>query len=230
VLQRIEALLDFDSFHEIGRFYGTPLVTGLARLHGYPVGVMANDPRELGGAVNAAASEKMMRFVDLCDTFHVPVVNFVDNPGFLIGAEAEREGTVRVGSRALVAVYQATAPWVSIIIRRVYGVAGAGHGNAQGLNLRYAWPSGDWGSLPIEGGVQAAYRREIEASPDPAAKRREIEDRLQQFRSPLRTAEAFGVEDIIDPRDTRPLLCEWVETAYDILPTQLGPKERTGRP
>lgn len=226
----IELVVDYDSFFEIGRFYGTPLVTGLARLHGHPIGVMANDPRELGGAVNAAASEKMMRFVDLCDTFHVPVVNFVDNPGFLIGAEAEREGTVRVGSRALVAVYQATVPWVSIIIRRVYGVAGAGHGNAQGLNLRYAWPSGDWGSLPIEGGVQAAYRREIEAAPDPAAKRREIEERLQQFRSPLRTAEAFGIEDIIDPRDTRPLLCEWVETAYDILPTQLGPKVRTSRP
>jgi acetyl-CoA carboxylase carboxyltransferase component len=121
-------------------------------------------------------------------------------------------------------------PWVSILIRRCYGVAGAGHGNAQALNLRYAWPSGDWGSLPIEGGVQAAYRREIEASPDPDARRREIEEKLHRFRSPLKTAEAFGIEEIIDPRDTRTLLCEWVEGAYRMLPAELGPKARTCRP
>jgi acetyl-CoA carboxylase carboxyltransferase component len=204
-------------------------VAGLARLNGYPIGVMANDPRKGGGAVDAAASEKMIRFIDLCDTFHLPVVNFVDNPGFLIGTAAERAGTVRIGSRALVAVYQATVPWISIIIRRVFGVAGAAHGNAQGLNLRYAWPSGDWGSLPIEGGVQAAYKREIEAAPDPAARRREIEERLNTFRSPFRTAENFGIEEIIDPRDTRPLLCEWVETVYGLLPSELGPKRRKTR-
>ena len=167
----------------------------------------------------------MIRFIDLCDTFHLPCVNFVDNPGFLIGTTAEHEGTARVGSRALIGVYQATVPWISIILRRVYGVAGAAHGNAQGLNLRYAWPSGDWGSLPIEGGVQAAYRREIEAAPDPDAHRREIEERLNQYRSPFRTAEAFGIEEIIDPRDTRPLLCDWADIAYSLLATHLGPKK-----
>ena len=191
---------------------------------------MANDPRQGGGAVDAAASEKMTRFVDLCDTFHLPVVNFVDNPGFLIGVEAEKAGTVRVGSRALAAVYQATVPWCSILLRRVYGVAGAGHGNAQKLNLRYAWPSGDWGSLPIEGGVQAAYKRDIESSPDPDARRRELEDKLRRYMSPFRTAEAFGIEEIIDPRDTRPLLCEWIETAYDLVFSELGPKRRACRP
>jgi acetyl-CoA carboxylase carboxyltransferase component len=224
------AVFDRESFFEIGYYYGRPVVTGLARLNGYPVGVMANDPRHGGGAPNAAACDKMIRLVDICDTFHLPVVNFVDNPGFLIGSAAERAGTIRAGSRALVAVYQATIPWISILIRRCYGVAGAGHGNAQSLNLRYAWPSGDWGSLPIEGGVQAAYKRDIEASPDPDARRREIEENLNRFRSPLRTAEAFGVEEIVDPRDTRPLLCEWVEGAYGMLPSELGPKARTCRP
>ena len=130
----------------------------------------------------------------------------------------------------MAAVYQATVPWISIILRRVFGVAGAAHGNAQALNLRYAWPSGDWGSLPIEGGVMAAYRREIEASPDPDARRREIEEMLNELRSPFRTAEAFGVEEIIDPRDTRRLLCEWVEMAYEVLPQDLGPKRRGIRP
>ena len=223
-------VFDRDSVFEIARYYGRPLVTCLARLNGCPVGVLASDPQQGGGGLDAPGSEKMTRFVDLCDTFHLPVVNFVDQPGFLIGTAAERAGTARYGARAMAAVYQATVPWVSVILRRVFGVAGAAHGNAQGLNLRYAWPSGDWGSLPIEGGVQAAYRREIEAAPDPAARRHEIEERLNELRSPFRTAEAFGVEEIIDPRDTRRLLCEWVATAYELLPSQLGPKARGFRP
>lgn len=223
-------VLDIDSFFEIGPDYAKSLVVGLARLDGYSVGVMANNPKFNGGAIDHHASEKMIRFVDMCDTFHIPIVNFVDNPGFLIGRESELSGTARVGTRALAAVFQATVPWVSIIIRRVYGVAGGGHGNGSLLNLRYAWPSGEWGSLPIEGGVQAAYRREIEAAEDPEAHRRGIEEKLEGVRSPFRTAEAFGVEEIIDPRDTRPLLCDWVESAYKLLPSELGPKTRAMRP
>ena len=226
----INSVVDLNSFFEINPGYGESLVVGLARLDGHSVGIMANDTMHHGGAVNATASEKMMRFVDLCDTFHIPLLNLVDNPGFLIGTQAEEEGTVRLGSRALMACYQASIPWVSVIIRRCYGVAGAGHGNADGLNLRYAWPSADWGSLPIEGGVQAAYKRDIESSENPNTRRRELEDMLEQYRSPLRTAEAFGIEEIIDPRDTRPLLCDWVKQAYEILPSQLGPKSRTPRP
>lgn len=230
VRRMLGLILDRDSFFEIARYYGRPLVAGLARLNGYPVGVIANDPHKGGGGLDRDGSDKMVRFVDLCDTFHLPAVNFVDQPGFLIGTAAEQMGTIRVGARALSAVYQASVPWVSIIVRRVFGVAGAGHGNAQRLNLRYAWPSGDWGSLPIEGGVQAAYRREIEAAPDPAAHRRQIEERLEGLRSPFRTAEAFGIEEIIDPRDTRPILCDWIASAYEQLPTQLGPKGRGYRP
>src|SRR5690606_33917458 len=130
------------------------------------------------------------------------------------------------GVRALAAVYQAQVPWASVIVRRAYGVAGAGHQNHSRWNYRIAWPSGDWGSLPIEGGVMAAYRRDIEASPDPAAAQAEIEERLNTMRSPFRTAESFNIEDIIDPRDTRPLLCEWLEMAYEVLPTLAGPKYR----
>lgn len=226
----LSLVLDRDSFFEVGRYYGRPLVAGLARLNGYPVGVMACDPQQGGGALNAHGCDKMTRFVDFCDTFHLPVVNFVDQPGFLIGTAAERAGTARYGVRAMAAVYQATVPWVSIILRRVFGVAGAAHGNAQGLNLRYAWPSGDWGSLPIEGGAMAAYRRDIEAAPDPNARREEIEAMLNELRSPFRTAEAFGIEEIIDPRDTRPILCDWIEMAYELLPAERGPKRRGCRP
>jgi acetyl-CoA carboxylase carboxyltransferase component len=226
----LRAVLDQDSFFEIGRYYGRSLVTGLARLDGYPVGVMINDPYHFGGGMTAAAADKGVRFIDLCDTFHLPVVNFVDQPGFVIGVEAEKEGTIRVGARFLYAVYQATVPWVAIMIRKAYGVAGAGHGKTQGLNLRYAWPSGDWGSLPIEGGVMAAYRRDIEAAPDPEAFRRELEERLNKTRNVFRTAEGFGVEEIIDPRDTRSLLTDWVPLAYDLERTRLGPKSRGMRP
>jgi len=226
----LSLVLDRDSFFEIGRFFGRPLVVGFARLGGFPVGVLASDPMQGGGGLDAHGSEKMTRFIDLCDTFHLPCVHFVDQPGFLIGTAAERAGTIRAGARALAAVYQATVPWVSVIVRRVFGVAGAAHGNASRLNLRYAWPSGDWGSLPIEGGVMAAYKREIEAAPDPDAKRRELEAKLEALRSPFRTAESFGIEEIIDPRDTRPLLCEWVRMAYDVLPTLLGATARGLRP
>ncbi len=226
----LELVLDRGSFFEIGPLQGRALVTGLARIDGRPVGVMANDPRFYGGAIDAGASEKMTRFVDLCDTFHLPVANFVDNPGFLIGLAAEKQGTIRRGARALFAVYQATVPWCSVIVRRVYGVAGAGHGNHTRLNLRYAWPSGNWGSLPIEGGVEAAYKRQLEASDDPDALRAELEQKLGSMLSPFRSAEAFLVEEIIDPRETRPLLCEWIDAAYRLLPSQIGPKRRGVRP
>ena len=222
----LELVLDQDSFFEISSKFGRSVVVGLARLQGHPVGVMANDPNFFGGAIDADASDKMIRFIDLCDTFHLPMVNFVDDPGFLIGVAAEKRGTIRHGGRWMCSVFQATIPWCSIILRKVFGVAGASHGDHSRLNLRYAWPSGEWGSLPIAGGVQAAYRRQIEASDDPDAFRAEIEQRLDAVTSPFRTAEIFGIEEIIDPRDTRIRLCEWVETAYRLLPSELGPKRR----
>jgi acetyl-CoA carboxylase carboxyltransferase component len=230
-VRKILALVcDRDSFFEMGRHFGKPLATGLARLDGIPVGVLANDNRQLAGAIDADAAEKMTRFVDLCDTFRLPVVNFVDNPGFLVGTEAERRGTIRKGVRAISAVFQASVPWCSILLRKVYGVAGAGHSDHTTVNLRYAWPSGEWGSLPIEGGVEAAYKRQLAAASDPEALRRELEDKLASLRDPLLTAEVFGVEEIIDPRETRPLLVDFARRAYEIVAMERGPKLRGMRP
>jgi acetyl-CoA carboxylase carboxyltransferase component len=230
VRKLLALVLDRGSFFEIGRYFGRPLVVGLARLDGVAVGVMANDNRQLAGAVDADAAEKMTRFVDLCDTFRLPVVNFVDNPGFLVGTEAERAGTIRKGVRALAAVFQADVPWCSILLRKVYGVAGAGHSNHTRGHLRYAWPSGEWGSLPIEGGVEAAYKRQLEAAPDPEALRAQLEAKLASLRDPLLTAEVFGVEEIVDPRETRPLLVDFARRAYTILCQERGPKARGMRP
>src|SRR3954449_7533476 len=228
----LEAVLDRGSLFEVGARYGRSLITTLARLDGRPVGVLASDPMHYGGGLTADASDKLARFVDTCDQSRLPVANFVDQPGFVIGTQAEKAGTIRRGTRALIGVYQATVPWCSVIVRKVYGVAGAGHGNHAALNQRYAWPSGDWGSLPIAGGLEAAYRRDLEAAEDPEALRAEIEARLNAVRSPFRTAERFNVEEIIDPRDTRPLLCDWAERAYELLAHELGdgPKARGLRP
>ena len=209
----VEALVDQGSFFEIGRKWGRSIITGLARLDGWPVAVIASDPFHYGGAWTADASMKVGRFVDLAETFHLPVVHLVDIPGFLIGREAEEAATIRHGVRAMTAVFQATVPWCAVLVRKVYGVAGAAHMNSSRFNLRYAWPSGDWGSLPIAGGLEAAYKAELEAAADPAAHLAAIEARLNQLRSPFRTAETYQIEEIIDPRDTRPLLCEFAELA-----------------
>jgi acetyl-CoA carboxylase carboxyltransferase component len=230
--QVLAAVLDRDSVFELGARHGRSLITALGRLGGAPVGVLASDPNHYAGGLTATASDKLARFVDVCDQFYLPVVNFVDQPGFVIGTEAERAGTMRRGARALYAVHQASVPWVSVLVRKVFGIAGAAHGDGSRLNLRYAWPSGDWGSLPIEGGIEAAYRRELEAADDPAALRAEIEQRLNAVRSPFRTAERFSVEEIIDPRDTRPLLCDWALRARELTAQDLGagPKARGLRP
>ncbi|MGH2611282.1 MAG: acyl-CoA carboxylase subunit beta, partial [Tepidiformaceae bacterium] len=210
VREILEAVLDRDSFFEIGGGWGRSVVTGFGRLDGYAVGVISNDPYDYGGGLTADGSEKMERMVDLCDTFHIPAVNFLDQPGFVIGTAGEKAATIRKGARVMAAVFQARVPWVTILMRRAFGVAGAAHANTAKLNLRYAWPSGDWGSLPLEGGIEAAYKRDLANSPDPDALRAELMEKMNAVRSPFRTAEAFGVEHIIDPRETRPILCEWV--------------------
>jgi acetyl-CoA carboxylase carboxyltransferase component len=221
--QILKYVLDKDSFFEITPYYGRSRVTGLARVNGYPVGAMINNPMYLGGSMDVAAGSKAIRFLQLCDTFHLPVVYFADEPGFMVGLEAQKEGIVRAGAKILLATLRTRVPWITFVIRQLYGVAGQCHYRPGGMFARTAWPSGNWGSMHIEGGASAAYRREIESAPDPEAKRQEIERRLQAIASPFRTAEAFNIEDIIDPRDTRPILCDFINTAQAMLKEQLGP-------
>src|SRR3954454_9541557 len=224
----LQAVVDTDSLFEMGRKFGGSVITALARLDGWPVAVLASDPYFYGGGWTADASDKVTRFVDLANTFHLPIVHLVDVPGFIIGVEAEKAGTIRHGARALAAIYQARVPFCSIILRKVFGVAGAGHTPHHKLHYRYAWPSGDWGSLPVEGGIEAAYRAELDAAPDREKLRAEIEERLNRYRSPFRTAETFLIEEIIDPRDTRPLLCEFTNLTAKL--REPGPVATSMRP
>ena len=215
----IETIVDNNSFLEFGKYSGQSVIAGLARFDGWPVGLLASDPYFYGGGWTAEASNKVTRFVDIAETFHLPVVHLVDNPGFVIGLEAEKQATIRHGARALTAVYQASVPWCSVILRKVFGVAGAAHMNASRVHYRYAWPSGDWGSLPMEGGIEAAYKSDLEKSDNPEKLLKEIEERMERVRSPFRTAEAFIAEEIIDPRDTRKLLCEFANLAAPLRQT-----------
>lgn len=225
----IDAVVDRDSFFEIAPFYGRSRITGLARIDGYPVGVMANNPAHMGGTTDVSAGDKVIRLLQLCDTFHLPLISFADEPGFLVGLESEKRGIERAGARLVVATCESQMPWCTVVVGRLFGVAGQCQQRPSGMFRRYAWPSARWGSMHIQGGASAAYRREIESAPDPEAKRAEIEARLEALASPFRTAESTG-QDIIDPRETRPLLVEFVHDAQRILASQLGPSPVPYRP
>jgi len=218
----LASIFDRDSIFEIGRYHGGSTITALARLDGHAVAVMASDPRVSAGAMTLRSANKIERFIELCDTFHLPVVHLVDQPGNMTGLEAESEGTLMGAVRLGKAIELSTMPWMSVILRRAFGLAGGLHGRKGGidgreLNHRVAWPTARWGSIPIEGGVAAAYRRDIAEAEDPQARRDELEAYYGRLASPYRTAERFGIVDIIDPAETRSLLCDWVEDAYEVL-------------
>ena len=224
----LSAVLDRASFFETTRAYGPGQITGFGRLSGMPVVVLANDCRHYAGAMTAEGAQKWRRAIELADTFHLPIVNFVDEPGFMIGPDAERAGTIRYGMAAVSAAVQSVVPWAVVQVHKGFGVATAAHYAADAYVL--AWPSVETGALPIEGGVAVAYRREIEAAADPDAKRRELEDKLRAQRSPFARAESFSVHEVIDPRETRALLCRWVDWIEPGLETLKGPVSFPFRP
>lgn len=221
-------IVDRDSLFEIQPTHGRVVITALARLGGRPVGIIANNPKVYGGAMDAAGARKQIHFMELCDTFHIPLVFLVDVPGFMVGRKAEEEATLREGMRAVYVAGQLTVPTITLVIRKCYGMAGMATCNKNDIDLKLAWPSGEWGSLPIEGGVAAAFRREIAAAPDPKKREAELEAELRAHASPFRTAEAFAVEEIIDPRETRPVLCRFIALAEGRLRHGLGPKRKAG--
>jgi acetyl-CoA carboxylase carboxyltransferase component len=219
----IESVFDRGSFFEVAKNFGKPIIVGLARLEGRAVMVLASDSFHYGGSWTADACQKVVRWVDFAETFHLPIVYLMDCPGFMIGLDAEKAATIRHGVRAMAAVNQTTVPWCTVILRNAFGVAGVVHQPADRFSIRYAWPSAYWGSLPLEGGIEAAYRADIDAAEDKAGKLKEIEERLNKLRSPFRSAEKFWVEEIIDPRKTRSLLCEFARLAEPL--RKPGPPE-----
>ncbi len=224
----LRLVVDQGSFFEIGKGYGRSQITGLARMNGQPVGVWGNDGRHLAGSMTANGAQKARRFMELCQTFHLPILSFVDEPGFMIGSKAEHEATIRHGATAAATAALTTVPWASVTVRRSFGVAQVAHYGPEGLVL--SWPSAETGPLPVEGGVAVAFHREIAAAPDPEARRRELEEMLAAKQSPFPRAEAFSVHELIDPRETRPMLCRWIDRVQPLLEHLKGPSGFTARP
>jgi acetyl-CoA carboxylase carboxyltransferase component len=224
----IGMIFDNESVFEMQPTYGKGVITSLARLDGFVVGIIANNPMFYGGAIDAAGARKQTHFIEMCDTFHIPLIFLVDVPGFMVGRDAEAQGTLRDGMRSVFVSLQATVPMATVVVRKCYGMAGMAATDKMGIGLKLAWPTAEWGSLPVEGGVAAAFRREIEAADDPKAKEAEIEAKLRRFASPFRTAEAFGVEDVIDPRETRNYLARFIKAAQGSMRINLGPKLKMG--
>lgn len=224
----INVIVDRDSFFEIGPDWGKCLTTGFARIGGYPIGVLANNPMYLGGAMDSDGSQKQTRFIEFCDTFHLPLIYLVDVPGFMIGEAAEREGTLRKGMRALQAMSEATVPMVTVHMRKGYGMAYDATSNPDRLRLRVMWPTAEWGSIPIEGGVAAAYRREIDAASDPDALRLKLEQERLEEASAWEFAEYFALDEMLDPTETRGFIYKFIKASQGSIRSNLGMKPRYG--
>lgn len=213
----IETVVDAGSWFEIGALWGTTAITGLARLDGRPVGIISLNCEVNAGALDAAGSQKLTRHLKFLDTFNIPLVQFVDVPGYAIGTVAERTATMRHGVALGTTYFSTTMPVFSVITRRVYGVAGGLMLDCRDPRMRIAWPSGEWGSLPLEGGIDVGHSAELkkiekENGPEAREKRyKELDDEYRRLMNPVRTANAFGAEEIVDPALTRRILSAWVK-------------------
>jgi acetyl/propionyl-CoA carboxylase alpha subunit/acetyl-CoA carboxylase carboxyltransferase component len=230
----IHLLADADSFFEIGSLWGTDQITGFVRFDGHTLGVIASDSRHAnGGALTADGCSKLTRHLDLCDLFHVPILNLVDNPGFAVGLEHELTGTIRRGGEWMIAFAQVRVPIFTVLMRRSFGVAGNNYATPQERpSVRVTWPAADVGGIPPEGGIEAAYKRQLAEAENPEVLRAELMARIESARGPVGPLSKFQIEEMIDPRDTRPMVCEWVRTAYRVVaqPARLGPRALQFRP
>ena len=234
IRRAIELMADRDSFFETGPLWATDQVTGFVRFNGHPMGVIASDSQHInGGALTADGCDKLTRHLDLCDLFHVPVLNLVDNPGFGVGLEHELTGTIRKGGEWMVAFAQTRVPMFTVLMRRSFGVAGNNYATPRAEpSVRVTWPAADVGGIPPEGGIEAAYKRQLAEAEDPEALRLELMARIESARGPLGPLSRFQIEEMVDPRDTRCLICEWVPSAYRVMaqPDRLGPRPLQFRP
>ncbi|GES65953.1 alpha subunit of methylmalonyl-CoA decarboxylase [Aspergillus terreus] len=228
----INSVVDRDSFFEIGPLWGRTAIGGLARLGGRPVGIISLNCEVNSGALDAAGSQKLTRLLKLCDVMNLPVLQFIDVPGYAIGTVAERTGTMRWGVELGKAYHATTMPIFNVITRRAYGVAGGLMIGARDPVMQVAWPSGQWGSLPLEGGIEVGHRhelREAEKVGKKAERYQELEEEYRRLMNPVRTANAFGVEEIIDPKDTRQVCCAWAKHVYKVMMAERLADRVTGK-
>jgi propionyl-CoA carboxylase beta chain len=211
----IQAVVDDGEFLELQPLYAENIVTGFARLGGHSVGIVGNQPKALAGVLDIASSEKAARFVRTCDAFNIPLVTFVDVPGFLPGTQQEWGGIIRHGAKLLYAYCEATVPKLTVITRKAYGgaydVMSSKHVRA---DFNFAWPTAEVAVMGPDGAVNIIFRHELAAADDPEAKRAElIADYKHRFANPYAAAERGYVDEVIEPRKTRPVLISALETS-----------------
>lgn len=204
----INALADVDSVLELREQFGVGIVTALARIEGKPIGIVANNPAHLGGAIDTPAADKMARFIQLCDAFDIPIVSLCDTPGFMVGPQAEETAQVRHFARLFVTAASVTVPWVTVVLRKGYGLgaqAMAG-GSFHAKDMIVSWPSGEFGGMGLEGAVRLGFKKELDAAGTPE-EREDLEKRLIAAAyirgSALSMASHTEIDDVIDPADTR---------------------------
>lgn len=211
----IRSVADVDSLFEIRPNHARNILTTLGRIGGRAVGFVANQPMHMGGALTVPACEKGAHFVALCDAFGLPLIYLIDAPGFMVGPTAEMTGLARRSGRLLFELGQATTPRFSVVLRKGYGLAyiAMGGGRSFDADLCVAWPSAEICAMSVEGAVDVAYRRKIATASDPAEARRELIARFRSQLGPLKSVEAYGIDDIIRPAETRPVLARALERA-----------------
>lgn len=212
----IRCVADMGSFFEITPDYGRSVRLGFGQIEGHTVGMIASDSRTLAGSLDVQSSLKQTKFVEMCDTFHIPIAYFADVPGFLVGPKAEEAGVLKFGAMALRAIQKAKVPVFTIQVRRSYGLGGVATGSADPMSLRLCWPSAVWGDMPLEGGVEAAFRAELDAVPpeERAALKEKLVRKFENQTSVWRAIENFSGEEMIDPRHTRRYLSRLVKLYY----------------
>jgi propionyl-CoA carboxylase beta chain len=227
----IERVFDRGSFFEVHEHFAQNIIVGFARLHGYVVGIVAQQPMSLAGVLDINASDKIARFVRFCDCFNIPLITFIDSPGFLPGTTQEHGGIIRHGAKIVYAYSEATVPKISIVTRKAYGGAYIVMSSKYiRTDLCYAWPSAEIAVLGAEGAVNIIFRREIAAADDPEAERqRLVEEYRNKFSKPYAAAASGHIDDVIAPRETRPRLIAALELLKD-KQASLPPKKHGNMP
>ena len=223
----IDALADRGSVLELRPEFGVGIITAFIRIAGQPFGLLANNPKHLGGAIDAEAGDKAARFMQLCDAFDVPIVSLCDTPGFMVGPEAEKTGLVRHVSRMFVTAASITVPYFTVVLRKGYGLgaqAMAG-GGFHAKNFTISWPTGEFGGMGFEGAVRLGYRKEMEAIADPTERDKFFRDMVAKFYETgkaISIASVLEVDQVIDPIETR----DWIIKGLHSAPP---PPQRSGR-
>jgi acetyl-CoA carboxylase carboxyltransferase component len=228
----VEGIVDQESFFELKPEFARNIVTGFARLEGGPIGVVANNPRHKAGTIDTAASDKSSHFVSVCDAFGLPVLSLIDVPGILPGPDSESEGVARHSAKLPFELNRATVPKATVCLRRGYGYGyvAMGGGRSTDTDLSLAWPTAEIAAMGIEGAVDVAYRREIEAADDPEAKRAELVEKFKDRTDAVRASERLGIDGVVEPADTRGRVARAFARAEDTRDDDWPPKKHSINP